>query len=118
MLYVIVSKFSACQDNFLSSWVKPVLSSGYTVNSEIFVSALFLRNFAFRENKTPAKWQITLSFVDICKPCLGREFFTSLICLLMLFAKIKFSRKIPNLHKCLAQGHNTVPLVSLDLVNL
>ena len=41
--------------------------------------------------------KITLSFVDIGKPCLSREFFTSLICLLMLFAKIKFSRKFPNL---------------------
>ena len=41
--------------------------------------------------------KITLSFIDIGKPCLSREFFTSLICLLMLFAKIKFSRKFPNL---------------------
>ena len=39
-----------------------------TVNSKIFASALFSRNFAyakFRENKTLAKWQITLSFTDI-----------------------------------------------------
>ena len=31
--------------------------------------------------------RITLSFIDIGKSCLSREFFTSLICLLMLFAK-------------------------------
>ena len=31
-----------------------------------------------RENKTLAKWQTTLSFIDICKPCLNRELFTSL----------------------------------------
>ena len=43
--------------------------------------------------------KITLSFImfiDIGKPCLSREFFTSLIRLLMLFAKIKFSQKFPN----------------------
>ena len=37
--------------------------------------------------------KITLSFIDLGKSCISREFFTSLICLLMLFAKIKFSRK-------------------------
>ena len=41
--------------------------------------------------------KITRSFIDIGKPCLSREFFTSLICLIMIFAKIKFSRKFPNL---------------------
>ena len=34
----------------------------------------------------------TLSFIDIGKSCLSRECFTSL-CLLMLYAKIKLSRK-------------------------
>ena len=34
--------------------------------------------------------KITLSFIDIGKSCLSSEFFTSLICLKMLFAKIKF----------------------------
>ena len=53
----------------------------------------------FSENKPSRNGKITLSFIDICKPCLNSEFFTSLhvICLLMLFAKIKFSRKFPNL---------------------
>ena len=37
--------------------------------------------------------KITLPFIDLGKPCLSRDFLTSLICLLMLFAKIKFSRK-------------------------
>ena len=41
--------------------------------------------------------KITLSFIHIGKPYLNGEFFTSLICLLMLFAKIKFLRKFPNL---------------------
>ena len=41
--------------------------------------------------------KITLLFIDIGKSCLSHEFFTSLICLLMLFAKIDFSRKFPNL---------------------
>ena len=71
-----------------------------TVISEIFARTLFSRNLAyakFRENKTLTKWQITLSFIDMGKSCLSREYFTSLICLLMLFAKIKFLRKFPNL---------------------
>ena len=62
----------------------------HTVNSEIFARPLFSRNLAyakFCENKTLAKWQNTLSFMDIGKICLSRKFFTSLICLLMLFVK-------------------------------
>ena len=68
-----------------------------TVNSEIFARTLFSRNFAcskFRKNKTLEKWQ---NHSVIGKSCLSREFFTSLICILMLFAKINFSRKFPNL---------------------
>ena len=64
----------------------------YTVNSEIFANFIFAK---FRENKTSRKGKITLSFIDIGKSCLSREFFTSLMCL-MLFAKIIFLRKFPN----------------------
>ena len=41
--------------------------------------------------------KITFSFIGIGKSCLNREFFASLICLLKQFAKIRFSRKFPNL---------------------
>ena len=71
-----------------------------TVNSEIFARVLFSRNFAyakFRENKTSRNAEITLSFADICKSCPSREFLASQMCLLTLFAKIKFSRKFPDL---------------------
>ena len=51
----------------------------------------------FVKIKPSRNGKITLSFIDIGKSCLSREFFTSLMCLLMLFAKIKFSRKFPNL---------------------
>ena len=40
--------------------------------------------------------EITLSFTDVCKSGPGREFLTSQICLLTLFAKIRFSQKFPN----------------------
>ena len=40
---------------------------------------------------------ITLSFTDIGKSCPVRDFFTSQMCLLTLFGKIKFSQKFPNL---------------------
>ena len=39
----------------------------------------------------------SLSFTDIGKSCSSRDFLTSQICLLTLFAKIKFSRKFLNL---------------------
>ena len=51
----------------------------------------------FRENKPSRYGKITLTFIDIGKSCISREFSTTLICLLMLFAKIKFSRKLLNL---------------------
>ena len=38
--------------------------------------------------------KFTLSFIDIGKSCLNREFFTSLMCLLMLFVKNKIFAKI------------------------
>ena len=41
--------------------------------------------------------EITLSFTDIGKSCLSREFLTSQICLLTLFTKTKFSGKFVNL---------------------
>ena len=47
--------------------------------------------------KSSQNGEITLSFTDMCKSCPSREFLASQICLLMLFAKIKFSRKFPNL---------------------
>ena len=56
-----------------------------------------LRMRSFVKIKTSRNGKITLSFNDIGKSCLSRDFFTSLICLLLLFAKIKFSRKFPNL---------------------
>ena len=70
-----------------------------TVYSEIFVRVLFSRTFAyakFRENNILAKCEITLSFTDKDKSCLTGELLTSQICLLTLFAKIKFSRKFLN----------------------
>ena len=41
--------------------------------------------------------EIALTFVNMAKPCPSHGFLISQICLLMLFAKIKFSRRFPNL---------------------
>ena len=41
--------------------------------------------------------EITMSFTDAGKSCPSRDFIVSQICLLTLFAKIKFSRKFPDL---------------------
>ena len=48
---------------------------------------------SFMKIKSSRNAEITMSFADICKSCPSREFLASQICLLMLFAKIKFSRK-------------------------
>ena len=50
------------------------------VNSEIFASVLFSRNFVKIKKKTRNS-KITLLFTDIGKPCFKREFLTSQICL-------------------------------------
>ena len=68
------------------------LSDLYTVNLEIYARTLFSRSFV--KMKPSRNGKITQSFIDIGKSCLSREFFTSLICLLMLFAKIKILAKI------------------------
>ena len=71
-----------------------------TVDSQIFARVLFSRNFAyakFREMKSSRNGEIIMLFTYIGKSCHSRDFFTSQICLLTLFAKIKFSRKFPNL---------------------
>ena len=52
---------------------------------------------SFVKIKPSQNGKINRPFIDIGKSCLSREFFTLQICLLMLFAKIKFSRKFPNL---------------------
>ena len=41
--------------------------------------------------------EIPLSFAELGKSCPSREFLTSQLCLLTLFAKIEFSRKFPDL---------------------
>ena len=51
-----------------------------------FHETLYMRRFV--KIKPLRNGKITLSFIDIGKSCLSREFFTSLICLLMLFAQI------------------------------
>ena len=53
-----------------------------TVNSEIFARVLFSRNFAyaeFRVNKSSRNGEVTLSFTDICKSYLSRDFLTAQI---------------------------------------
>ena len=72
-----------------------------TVNSEIFARVLFretshMRSFVKTKSSRIAKFS-TLSITDIGKSCPSREILTSQVCLLTLFAKIRFSRKFPDL---------------------
>ena len=72
----------------------------FTVNSEIFTRVLFSRNFAyakFVKIKSSRNSEITLSFTNAGKSCLSLVFLVSQICLLTIFAKIKLSRKFPDL---------------------
>ena len=55
----------------------------------------FREGFIF-EIKPSGKNEITLSFTDVGKSSPSRQFQTWQICLLTLFAKIKFSGKVPN----------------------
>ena len=53
---------------------------------------------SFVEIKSSHDGEITLSITDIGKACHSPEFQMSLICLLTLFAKIKFWRKNPRIY--------------------
>ena len=71
-----------------------------TVNSEIFARVYFLETShmrSFVKLNTSRNGKITLLFTDISFLCPSREFLMSQICFLMPLAKIKFSRKFPNL---------------------
>ena len=63
---------------------------------------------SFVKIKSSQNGKTTLSFTDIRISCLSREFLISQICLLMLFAKIKFSRKLPNLQYTFKQTFDSV----------
>ena len=65
---------------------------------------------SFVKIKPSRNGNITLSFFDIGKSCHNREFFTSLMCLLMHFAKIKFSRKFQNLQYQIMLLFNPYPV--------
>ena len=69
---------------------------------------------SFVNIKPSRNGKITLSFIDIGKSCLNREFLLSLICLLILFAKIKFSRKFPNIQYLLCCLQHTCHEVRPD----
>ena len=71
-----------------------------TVNSEIFAGVYFRETShmrSFVKIKSSRIGEITISFTNISKSRYCREFPTSQICVLTLFAKIKLSRKFPNL---------------------
>ena len=81
----------------------------------IFSEGFILQNLAnakFVKIKSSQNGKIILSLSDIGKSCHGRNFFTSQICLLTLFAKIDFSLKIPHLQiysiECPAEKYEAV----------
>ena len=52
---------------------------------------------SFVKIKFSGNGDIALPFTDLGKSCPSRDLLTSQVCLLTLFAKIKFSRKFPDL---------------------
>ena len=70
-----------------------------TVHSENFTRVYFRETSrrSFAKMKPSRNSKITPSFIDAGKSCPSREFLTLQICILKLFAKIKFSRKFLNL---------------------
>ena len=77
-----------------------------TVTSEIFAKVLFSENFV--KIKPSGYVEITLSFSNLGKLWHSRDFLTSKICLLTIFAKIRFSRKFPELQYPICVGPYTI----------
>ena len=72
-----------------TGWI-PRLIRIFTVNSEIFAWVLLLRSFVKIIPLQNGK--ISLMITDVDKSCPSCEFLTWQICLLTVFAKIKFSQ--------------------------
>ena len=92
--YKIGPSTSEISNNIFIANEKRSFYEYYTVNSEIFARVLFTRNFV--KIKPSRNGEITLSFTDIGKSCPSRILLTRKYDLTP-FAKIKFSRKFPNL---------------------
>ena len=85
------------------------------MTSIIYSSAMYCRFGNFREGfkkiESSQNGEITLLFVNMAKSCLSHDFLMLQICLLTLYAKIKFLQKFPNLQcpklviKSLKHGH-------------
>ena len=72
----------------------------HTVNSEIFARVYFRETLHMRSCVkiiSSRNAENALSVTDIGKSCPICEFFASQICLLTLFARIKFSQNFPDL---------------------
>ena len=65
----------------------------YLISSIYCKFGNFLEYFIFAKIK-PLEIAKSLSFIDIGKSCPSREFSTSQICILKVFAKLKFSIEI------------------------
>ena len=68
---------------------------------------------SFMKIKPLQNGKISLSFIDIGKSCLIHEFLTSLICHLMLFAKI-ISRKNFQIYSTMNNGIGSIKSSSID----
>ena len=87
-------------------------------NSEIFARFYFRETSQiceFPRKQNPREKARSLSFNDIGKSC--REYLTSQIYLFTLFAKIKFSRKFPNLQYAALTYRMTRSLTSYSGTN-
>ena len=90
---VAASKVRSLKYHYDKQTAKTMINVNLEISSRVLFSWIFAYA-KFREVKTLAK---SLSFTDIGISCPSCEFLTSQICLLMLFVKIRFSRKFPNL---------------------
>ena len=96
----VAAVWTICRRDFKRSpWYSEVIPPLvlFLFFSEIFARILFSLNFAFVKIKSSRNGEITLLITDIDKWCHCRKFLMLRVCLVMLFAKIKFSRKFPDL---------------------
>ena len=70
---------------------------------------------SFVKIKFSRNGDIALPFTDLGKSCLSGDLLTSQVCLLTLFAKIKFSRKFPDLQYTCDINHNDNGFVNIQV---
>ena len=97
--------------NFDREGLRPGDATHDALFPNYFKFGIFCQGFMMRSSmkiKPLQNEEITVMFTDVGKSCPSREFLTWQMRLLMIFVKIKFSRKFPNLQYTVIPDPSTV----------